>query len=511
MYVQIYKYFIILLYFWQRLLHKKGNNIDTDIYFLYNPKYNKYMIITNKETIGMKYDNILENIKRIHFIGIGGSGMCPLAEILHTEGFELSGSDNSESDTLARIKGYGIPVHMGHRAENIEGAELVVYTAAVKQDNPELVAAREKNILCLERSVMLGIVTRRYNRSIAVAGTHGKTSTTGMISQVLIGSGFDPSAIIGGKLNFIGGNSYVGQSDIIVCEACEYVDTFLQLTPYVSVILNIDADHLDYFKTLDNIKKSFNKFAKQTTRAVIFCGDDENCHDALSDIEIEKITFGFNEGNDYRAVNIVSNGMNQSFDLLYKGELLTQVTLSVPGRHNIANSLAAAAAAHFLGATGAELAENLQKFKGVHRRFEVLGHPCNITVADDFAHHPTELSAVLSSAMSMGYKKVRAIFQPHTFSRTAILLDDFAKALSIPDEIIISEILAVREVNTYNISSKDLGDKIPGAKCIDTFEEITQYIKDNAEEGDLVLTMGGGNVYMCANMILKALEEKEQA
>ncbi|MBQ4570015.1 MAG: UDP-N-acetylmuramate--L-alanine ligase [Ruminococcus sp.] len=458
----------------------------------------------------MKYDNILENIKRIHFIGIGGSGMCPLAEILHTEGFELSGSDANESDTLARIKSYNIPVYMGHKAENIEGAELVVYTAAVKADNPELVAAREKGIPCLERSIMLGIVTRRYNRSIAVAGTHGKTSTTAMISQVLIGSGFDPSAIIGGKLNFIGGNSYVGQSDIIVCEACEYVDTFLQLTPYVSVILNIDADHLDYFKTFENIKRSFNKFANQTTKALIFCGDDEACHEALDDVPLEKITFGFKNTNDYYAENIVSQGMNQSFDLMHKGEKLATVKLIVPGRHNIANALAAAATAHYFGATGAEIAENLQKFAGVHRRFEVLGTPCGITVADDFAHHPTELTAVLNSAMNMGFKKVRAIFQPHTYSRTALLLEDFASALSIPDEAIISEILAVRETNTYNIESRDLGAKIPTAKCIDTFEEITEYIKENAREGELVLTMGGGNVYMCANMILKALEEKEQ-
>ncbi len=457
----------------------------------------------------MKYDSILENIKRIHFIGIGGSGMCPLAEILHTEGFELSGSDANESDTLQRIRSYNIPVYMGHTAENIEGAELVVYTAAVKADNPELVAANEKGIPCLERSVMLGIVTRRYNRSIAVAGTHGKTTTTAMISQVLIGSGFDPSAIIGGKLNYIGGNSYVGQSDIIVCEACEYVDTFLQLTPYVSVILNIDADHLDYFKTFENIKTSFNKFANQTTKALVFNGDDEDCHESLGSVPLEKITFGFNEGNDYQGVNIVSNGMNQSFDLLYKGELLTKVELIVPGRHNIANALAAAATAHYMGATPAEIAENLKKFTGVHRRFEVLGHPCGITVADDFAHHPTELSAVLSSAMNMGFKKVYAVFQPHTYSRTALLLDDFATALSIPDEAIISEILAVRETNTYGIESRDLGVKIEGAKCIDTFKDITQYIKENAKEGDLVLTLGGGNVYMCANMILKALNEKE--
>ena len=458
----------------------------------------------------MKYDNILENIKRIHFIGIGGSGMCPLAEILHTEGFELSGSDANESDTLQRIRSYNIPVYMGHKAENIEGAELVVYTAAVKADNPELVAAKEKGIPCLERSIMLGVVTRRYNRSIAVAGTHGKTTTTAMISQVLIGSGFDPSAIIGGKLNFIGGNSYVGQSDIIVCEACEYVDTFLQLTPYVSVILNIDADHLDYFKTFDNIKTSFNKFANQTTKALVFNGDDEACHEALSSVPLEKITFGFNDGNDYQGANIVSNGMNQSFDLMYKGEFITKVELIVPGRHNIANALAAAATAHYMGATPKEIAENLGKFTGVHRRFEVLGNPCGITVADDFAHHPTELSAVLSAAMNMGFKKVYAVFQPHTYSRTALLLDDFATALSIPDEAIISEILAVREVNTYGIESKDLGVKIEGAKCIDTFEDITEYIRNTAEEGDLVLTLGGGNVYMCANMILKALEEKEQ-
>ena len=457
----------------------------------------------------MKYDNILENVKRIHFVGIGGSGMCPLAEILYSEGFELTGSDSAESDTLERIKAMGIKVFDGHYTENVEGAELVVYTAAVKSDNPELVAAKEKGIPTLERSIMLGIVTRRYNRSVAVAGTHGKTSTTAMISQLLIGSGFDPSAIIGGKLPAIGGNSYVGQSDIIVCEACEYVDTFLQLTPYLSVVLNIDADHLDYFKNLDNIKKSFAKFAAQTTYGIIYCEDDPNCHDAFKDIDIKKITFGVSENADYRAVNIVSNGMNQSFDLLFKGEPVCTIKLVVPGRHNIMNALASAAAAHTLGATGKEIAENLEKFTGVHRRFEVLGVSKGITVADDFAHHPTELTAVLTSAMNMGFRKVWGVFQPHTYSRTAILLDDFAKALSIPDEIIISEILAVRETNDYNIYSTDLGAKIDGSHCIDTFEEITDFILENAQEGDLVLTMGGGNVYRCANMIYSALEHKD--
>ena len=457
----------------------------------------------------MNYDNILDKVKKIHFIGIGGSGMCPLAEILFSEGFELTGSDSAESDTLERIKAMGIKVYGGHFAENVLDTELVVYTAAVKSDNPEIVKAKELGIPCLERSVMLGIVTRRYNRSVAVAGTHGKTSTTAMISQILIGSGFDPSAIIGGKLNAIGGNSYVGQSDIIVCEACEYVDTFLELNPYLSVVLNIDADHLDYFKNLDNIKASFLKFANQTSHAVIYCGDDENSIDTFKDLDLLKITFGIGENCDYRAQNIVSNGMNQSFDLYYKNEFVVNVKLIVPGKHNIMNALAASAAAHHLGATGKEIAENLEKFTGVHRRFEVLGVSKGITVADDFAHHPTELTAVLTSAMNMGFNKVWAIFQPHTYSRTAILLDDFAKALSIPDEIIISEILAVRETNTYNIYSTDLGAKIEGSHCIDTFEEITDFILENAKEGDLVLTMGGGNVYRCANMIYSALEYKE--
>ncbi|MBQ7745387.1 MAG: UDP-N-acetylmuramate--L-alanine ligase, partial [Ruminococcus sp.] len=335
----------------------------------------------------MDYDKLLNEIKRIHFIGIGGSGMCPIAEIMMSEGFEISGSDMNEGETLDKMKSYGIPVYMGHAAENIKGAELVVYSAAVKETNPERKAAVEQGIPCIERSVMLGVVCRRYKRSIAVSGTHGKTSTTAMLSQILIGSGFDPSAIIGGKLPFIGGNSYVGQSDIIVCEACEYVDTFLQLNPFISIILNIDADHLDYFKNLDNIKKSFNQFSKQTTGLLVINGDDQNTLDAVKDVDIEKITFGFGENCDYRAVNISADkGVHEQYDLLYKGEKLTNIKLIVPGRHNIYNSLAAAATAHYLGATPNEISENLHKFGGVHRRFEILGTPCGITVADDFAH-----------------------------------------------------------------------------------------------------------------------------
>ena len=459
----------------------------------------------------MDYDKLLNEIKRIHFIGIGGSGMCPIAEILMSEGFEISGSDMNEGETLDKMKGYGIPVYMGHAAENIKGAELVVYSAAVKPENPERKAADEQGIPCIERSVMLGVVCRRYKRSIAVSGTHGKTSTTAMLSQILIGSGFDPSAIIGGKLPFIGGNSYVGQSDIIVCEACEYVDTFLELNPFISIILNIDADHLDYFKNLDNIKKSFNKFAKQTTGLLVINGDDQNTLDAVADVELEKITFGFGENCDYRAVNVSADkGVHEQYDLLYKGEKITSVKLIVPGKHNIYNSLAAAATAHYLGATANEISDNLHKFGGVHRRFEILGTPCGITVADDFAHHPTELTVTLNAAMQMGFNKVWAVFQPHTFSRTAMLLDDFAEALKIPDVAIVSEILPVRETNTYNIYATDLTAKIPGSVYRKTFEEITDYVCQNAKEGDLILTMGGGNVYMCANMINKQLKFMEE-
>ena len=458
----------------------------------------------------MNYDYLLDDIKRIHFIGIGGSGMCPIAEILHTKGYELSGSDCAASDTLERIKSYGIPVYMGHEAKNIEGAELVVYTAAVKKDNPELVAAEEKNIPCIERSIMLGIITRKFKRSIAVSGTHGKTTTTGMLSQILIGAGLDPSAIIGGKLNFIGGNGCAGKSDIVVAEACEYVDTFLQLNPYISVILNVDADHLDYFGSIDNIKKSFNKFAKQTTHALVINGDDQNTVDSVADVDLKKITFGFNETNDYYPGNIETvDKAFCRFDLMHKGEKLTTIRLIVPGEHNVYNALAACAVSHYLGVSPEDISKYLNEFKGVHRRFEILGKIKGITVADDFAHHPTELTATLTAAMNMGFRKVWAIFQPHTYSRTYMLMDDFAKALSIPDVAIISEILAVREHNTYNVYNTDLGDKVPHSICIDRFSDITKYVCDHARKGDLILTMGGGNVYMCANMIIRALTTRE--
>ncbi len=453
------------------------------------------------------YDHLLDNVKRIHFVGIGGSGMCPLAEILHNEGFEITGSDVSESDTLERIRSYGIPVTMGHFAENVLGADLVVYTAAVKLDNPELVSAKEKNIPAVERCIMLGAVVEKYKKSVAVCGTHGKTTTTSMITQIFTSSDFDPTAIIGAKLPFIGGNSRVGKSDIIVCEACEYVDTFLHLYPAITVILNVDEDHLDYFGTLDRIKESFTKFADQTSEILVVNGDDANtmqCVQGMEEKGKKVITFGFGENNDFRA-EITDYSVCDTFDIIYKGERLTSVTLNVPGKFNVMNALAAAAATISLGVDPKKAAKALQEFKGAHRRFEILGKPNGITVADDFAHHPTELRATLTTAMSMGYKNVWAVFQPHTYSRTYTFLDEFAEVLSIPDHCILSEILPVRETNVYNIYSKDLADKIDGCVWFDTFEEITDYVTEKAQPDDLIITIGGGNVYMCANMIMKKL------
>ncbi|WP_312693798.1 UDP-N-acetylmuramate--L-alanine ligase [Caproiciproducens sp.] len=458
----------------------------------------------------MDYQDTLSKVKKIHFVGIGGSGMCPLAEILHHRGFQLTGSDTNESDTLARIRSYGIPVSMGHRAENIGDAEMLVYTAAVKADNPELVAAREKGIPVVERSVMLGMVTRRYPHPVAVSGTHGKTTTTAMITQILINAGKDPSAVIGGKLPFIGGNGRVGKSGTIVCEACEYVDTFLQLNPETAIILNIDGDHLDYFGTVENIIKSFRQFASQTTKTLIVNGDDANTMKAVEGIKnASVVTFGLNASNGYYADHIAdTKGARECFTVMKNGEKLADVTLSIPGKHNIYNALAAFAAADLMGVEAKSIAESLHQFTGVHRRFEILGTFGGITVADDFAHHPTELKATLTAAMKMNFQHVWAVFQPHTYSRTYMLLDEFAQALSIPDKVVLSEILAVREENTYHIYAKDLADKVPGSVWFKTFEEITEYVTANAQEGDLILTLGGGDVYKCANMIVKKYSDR---
>ncbi len=456
-------------------------------------------------------DTLLKTVKRVHFIGIGGSGMCPLAEILHKEGYLLSGSDNNETDTLKRIKSLGIPVQMGQRAENIEGAEMIIYTAALLPDNPELVAAKASGIPTFERSKLLGAITRIYPNSICICGTHGKTTSCSMLTQILIEADFDPTAVIGGKLPLTGSNGMVGHSEHMVCEACEFVNTFLDLSPDVAVVLNVDEDHLDFFKTFENLKNSFTKFASMASKAIIYNADDENTVEcivpAVKASGKEGITFGTKEGFDYRAVNISLKNEFASFDLEVGGENLGRVSLSVPGIHHVHNALAVIASAMYSGVTFEDCVKGIADFRGAGRRFEILAEINGITVVDDYAHHPKELEVTLRTAMEMGYRKVWAIFQPFTYSRTSILFDEFVRVLKIPDQCILTEIMGSREVNTYGIYTSQLAEKIPGSVWFNTFEEVAEYTVKHAQQGDMIITLGCGDVYKAAKIIINMLEE----
>lgn len=458
-------------------------------------------------------DNLLKQVRRIHFIGIGGSGMCPLAEILHKEGYLLSGSDNNETDTLARIRSLGIPVTLGQKAENIEGAEMIVYTAALLPDNPELVAAKASGIPTFERSKLLGAITRIYPNSICISGTHGKTTACSMLTQVLIEAGADPTAVIGGKLPLTGSNGIVGHSEHMVCEACEFVDTFLDLSPDIAVILNVDEDHLDYFKTFDNLKKSFVKFASMATKMIIYNGDDPNTVETVgpaADISRKPIiSFGFDDGNIYRAINVETENEFASFDLVRYGENLGRVKLGVPGKHHIYNALAVTASAMESGVSFDQCVKGIADFRGAGRRFEILAEINGITIADDYAHHPKELEVTLDTAMRMGFNKVWAVFQPFTYSRTSILFDEFVRVLKIPDKCIMTEIMGSREINTYGIYTSQLAEKIPGSVWFNTFEEVAKHAVDNAEKGDLIITLGCGDIYKAAKIMIKMLEERQ--
>ena len=452
----------------------------------------------------------LENKRHIHFIGIGGSGMFPLAQILHAKGYYLTGSDNNETDTLQMVREMGIPVTLGQKAENIEGADLIVHTAAIMPDNPELIAARKSGVPTIERSVLLGEITAHYSDAVCISGTHGKTTTTSMTTQILLDAGIDPTCVIGGKLPAIHGSGRVGKSPVMVCEACEFVDTFLKLYPDIAVILNIDADHLDYFKTMENLIASFRKFAEKATKVLIVNGDDLNTQKAVSGLDKRILTFGYAPTNDYYPKNIVHvDGVTLSFDLCRKEEVLTRITLHIPGDHNILNAIAACVASHEAGATWEQCAAGLNAFHGAQRRFEVLGKIDGTTVADDYAPHPTEIEATLKAAKALPFKRVWAVHQPFTYSRTATLLDDFARVLSHADFVVLSEIMGSREKNTYNIYAKDLAAKIHGCVWFPDFPEIADYVVKNARPGDLILTLGCGDINKCAHLIVEKLKEKE--
>jgi UDP-N-acetylmuramate--alanine ligase len=445
----------------------------------------------------------LKNYKNLHFVGIGGSGMFPLVQILHSQGHTITGSDNNPGDTIDQERRMGLQVSIGHAAQNVGAADAVIYSAAIMADNVELAEARRRGIPLIERSELLGLLTRRYSNCVCVSGTHGKTTVTSMLVHLLLAAGMDPSAVIGGKLEAIGGGGRAGKSETMVVEACEFVDTFLHLSPDIALMLNIDADHLDYFKTLDNIIRSFHRFGALASRTVIYNGGDPNCAKAVLGLKQRLVTFGQDDSCDYHPKNIVwIDGAHCRFDLFCRGTLLSHLVLKVPGRHNLLNAVAACAAALEAGADLDTLAAGLAAFTGVHRRFEVLGTINGVTIADDYAHHPVELASTLESARALNYRSIWAVFQPFTFSRTALLLDDFAQALPIADHVVLSAIMGGRETNTYGITAADLADKIPGSVWFETFEEISRHVLANAKPGDLVITLGCGDVYKCAKMML---------
>lgn len=448
---------------------------------------------------------LLDGITKIHFVGIGGSGMFPLVQILHTVGYEITGSDVNEGDIIDRERKLGIPVTMGHKAENVHGTQLVVYTAAVMDDNPEVVEAKRLGIETVERSILLGYVTNTYPHSICIAGTHGKTTTTAMTTQILLMAGRNPAAVIGGKLPLIDAYGRYGADPEIVVEACEYSNTFLHMTPYFGVILNIDADHMEFFKTMANLKQSFRRFGLLTTHTIIANIDDMNTVEVVSDLDRHIVTFGKNVLADYRAANIVEYRPSFfAFDIEAAGAKQEHVELNVPGEHNVYNALAAYTTAILAGCAPHECKKGIEAFKGAGRRFEFLGEVNGVTIADDYAHHPTELEATLTAAKEMGYKNVWAVFQPFTYTRTERLLDDFARVLQIADHVVMTEIMGSRErAEDYTVRTKDLAAKIPDSVWFDGFDEVVQHVQQNAKEGDLVITLGCGDIYKAAKMMVK--------
>ncbi|MDE7137712.1 MAG: UDP-N-acetylmuramate--L-alanine ligase, partial [Ruminococcus sp.] len=392
------------------------------------------------------------------------------------------------------------------------------------EDNPELMAARKSGVPVLERAELLGIVTNWYSNAVCVSGTHGKTTATSMITQILYTASTDLSAYIGGKLPCINGSGIAGKSDILVCESCEFEDHFLKLAPDISVILNVDADHLDYFGTLENVIASFRKFAEKTSKVLIVNGDDKNTMNAVDGLDKKIITFGLSESNDWYADNIRHiSGLETQFDAYHNGEYVTTIMLHVAGNHNVLNALASLASVNELGISMEYCQKGLEDFRGAKRRFEKLGYEKGITVVDDYAHHPAELEATLTAAMNMGFNKVWAVFQPFTFSRTKILLDDFVRVLQIPDKTVLTDIFGSREKNTFGIFTRHLAEKIPeciwfpqdeNAEWTDerkyfNFGQICDYICENAQESDLVITLGCGDAYKIAKMILKKLSGEE--
>lgn len=451
-------------------------------------------------------------INQVHCVGIGGIGLSAIAEILLSNGLTVTGSDMKESEITDKLIESGAHIFLGHRAKNVEGADLLIYSAAVSLDNPELVRAGELNIPIVSRAEMLGALMQGYEKSIAIAGTHGKTTTTSMVSLILEKAMKNPTILVGGNLSEINGNVKVGKGDYFVTEACEYMDSFLHLNPTIEIILNIDSDHLDYFKDIDHIVSSFEKFAKLVPQDGLLIAYEANpfVKSVIRDIP-NVVTFGLNEGCTYYASNITFNSFGMPrFHVETIGRRLCTIQLSVPGEHNILNALASFACCHKLGIDVKDIVDTLENYTGTQRRFDVIGiTKNNIKIVDDYAHHPTEIRATLDAAQNVPHKGLWCVFQPHTYTRTIALFEEFAECFENADKIIMAEIYAAREKNIYKISSKELVAEIKRlyplkeAYYFSTFDEIANFVVNNAQSGDLVITMGAGDIYKVAEIILE--------
>jgi UDP-N-acetylmuramate--alanine ligase len=449
--------------------------------------------------------------KHIHFIGIGGISMSGLAQILLRQGCLVTGSDIKASTLTQKLSDSGAIVYIGHKADNVIGADLVVYTAAIHNDNPELNEADRLGIPTVDRATFLGQIMKNYGKGIAVAGTHGKTTTTSIISIILQNAGLDPTVLVGGELDAIGGNVCVGQSQYFVTEACEYVESFLKFYPYIAVILNIERDHLDYFKDLDEIYNAFLSFAKLTPDDgyVVGCIDDSLVERLLNDMPGKAISYGIDKPAHWTAADIAFDKKGfPSFNIYCGGLNMGRFSLSIPGRHNIYNALASVAVADLCGIDIEMIKESLRLYKGAHRRFEVKGQlKEGVTVIDDYAHHPTEIKATIQAALHYPHNQIWCVFQPHTYTRTRLLLDEFASAFYGIDHLIITDIYAAREVDDGSINSKDLALRInqagQNAIYMQDFSSIERYILDNCQAGDIIITMGAGDVYKIGDDLLE--------
>ena len=436
--------------------------------------------------------------KRVHLVGIGGVSMRPLGLVLKGMGMDVTGSDMSSSVSTNELITQGIHVEIGHRAGNIQGADCIIRTAAAHNDNPEIAAARAAGIPVFERAQAWGEIMKAYKNAICISGTHGKTTTTSMMTHILMAAEMDPTVMIGGYLPLLHAGHRVGHGDTIVLESCEYCDSFLNFFPTLAVVLNVEADHLDYFKDLADVQKSFHKFAELATSGVIANGDDEHTVQAMEGLDY--VSFGLKETNRIHAANMCSDWRH--FDVICDGQFYCHLDMGVLGRHNALNGLAAAAAAWMMGIPGEAVSRGLESFHGAGRRMEFKGNWGGAEIYDDYAHHPDELAATIEAVRSMGDRRLVLAFQPHTYSRTHALFNDFVRELKKPDVVVLAEIYAARERNTVGISSADLAEHIPGSVFCETLPEVTQFLRENIREGDIVLTVGAGDIFRAGEALL---------